>query len=510
VPLDYEDEAAGTTDIAFLKWAAGANSTAGTQDIIINPGGPGGSGVSWVIDQLEILQETLGTQHNIVGMDPRGVNNSGPSVSCLPGREDTSRYYPVDMYAATDAEDSKVLAETWAKAGAIGEWCSKVHSDDGSAVNYVNTVATATDMLHYTKVLAKSKNEDPEKSQLWYYGVSYGSVLGSTFASLFPDRIGRLIIDGVVDVENYYQGKWSTNLLDADEAAEYFFTTCYDAGSSRCGMWADSPEAIKERYNKIVENLKEHPLIAVNTDVQDYPYIITYADLQQLLLSVPYAPVTYHPILDAVLVGIESGDASLAAQVLGTGVIPDTCTPIDSDYEDYESRLFIACNDANGRNLLNDYDDWLSYVSLLKNQSSYLGEVWAGINPTVSCRKLSTRPPASQAFPGKPQASNTSNPLLIVSNTIDPVTPLWAARQVAEGFPGSGLLVQDAVGHASISAASKCTRGHFDRYLADATLPPEGTVCEVDETPFVTATDGTMGIASQTKVTWNKKHFLWL
>jgi pimeloyl-ACP methyl ester carboxylesterase len=256
VPLDYENEAAGTTHVSFIKWTVESNSTstnATTQDILFNPGGPGSSGISFVEQALPVLQQIVGTAYNIIGFDPRGVNNSGPNLSCFPGGEHgTSRLY--GNPAILDVNDTKSYSEVYAKAAAFGEFCTKAHSGPNGTAQYANTVATANDMRHYTELLAKSKGEDPQKSQLWYYGVSYGSALGTTFASLFPDRVGRVIVDGILDVENYYQGKWE--LPDADKAFRSFFQTCYDAGQNgTCVFWATSPAAIEARYNAVVANL---------------------------------------------------------------------------------------------------------------------------------------------------------------------------------------------------------------------------------------------------------------
>ncbi|ORX97553.1 TAP-like protein-domain-containing protein [Clohesyomyces aquaticus] len=496
VPLDYKNTAAGTTNVAFIKWTAPpSNTTYSTspQDILINPGGPGGSGVDYLINALPYFIAAGGSQNNYVGFDPRGVNNSGPDLSCFPGRHGTNNLYERELGLPPDVNDPRTLVEQWSRAGAFGEWCSQVHSSGNSTAKYANTVATATDMLHYTELLAKSKGEDATKSKLWYWGVSYGTVLGTTFASLFPSRIGRMVVDGVVDGEDYYAGKWEANVVDADAAVQSFFTYCHDAGASNCPLWASSPSAIESRYHDIIDTLKSRPALVNTPELSDFPTIVTYRDYQNIFLSTLYAPDVYFPILAQGLLALESGNASVIARFTGTGIRPEKCDlPTARSARDLEPLPFIACADANGRYLLNDYDAYVNHVRILANSSHYVGEAWSFL--ALDCRKLNIRAPSSQVLPDGtyPSASNTSSPLLFVSNTIDPVTPLRSARKMAARFGGAGLLVQDAVGHSSQSTASDCTYEALTKYFANATLPAKDTICKPNGLPFQ---NGTMAAA---------------
>jgi pimeloyl-ACP methyl ester carboxylesterase len=425
--LDYENEAAGTTHVSFIKWTAESNSTstnATTQDILFNPGGPGSSGISFVEQALPVLQQIVGTAYNIIGFDPRGVNNSGPNLSCFPGGEHgTSRLY--GNPTILDVNDAKSYSEVYAKAAAFGEFCTKAHSGPNGTAQYANTVATANDMRHYTELLAKSKGEDPQKSQLWYYGVSYGSALGTTFASLFPDRVGRVIVDGILDVENYYRGKWE--LPDADKAFRSFFQTCYDAGQNgTCAFWATSPAAIEARYNTVVANLARNPIPVV----LETPAIATVSDLKQLIAQAAYDPIILFQIVAQVLAELERRDASTLASFMSLGRRTGECTPGPDAY-DNEPRLLIACTDANGRFNLSTYDGWVDYANDFIKQSQFLGESWASYT-SVQCHKLNIKPPKSQVFEGSPGANWTSNSLLFISSAVDPVTPLRAAQKLVK------------------------------------------------------------------------------
>ncbi|KAF1962476.1 hypothetical protein CC80DRAFT_487925 [Byssothecium circinans] len=506
VPLDYSNTAAGTVGIAFIKWTAKNASSA--QDILVNPGGPGDSGIATVQQHLGEFQKYLGTSYNIIGFDPRGVNNSGPPLSCFPGKKDTAKLYDPQWRRSVDSSSKSSMLEQWAAMGAFGEWCSDVHHPSSPA-RYVNTAATAADMLRYVEVAAEAKGQKKEDAKLWYYGISYGTILGSTFASLWPNRVGRMILDGVVDGEDYYQGKWQNNLVDADEGVRTFFKDCFAAGKELCSFWDESPEAIEKRFEAIVKDLTDSPIIVADRSLAvQTPTVITLGKFKTYLTRIPYDPITWFPNFAAVLTQLEKRNGTYFVSVTGAGRSLDQCSLDEVEPTQVEPRFIIGCNDANGRFNLSTIDAWTEHVHLLLNQSRWLGELWATGPATCRSLEVSNHVPESQRLKSAPSAKNTSAPILFVSTTIDPVTPLGAARKALKLFGGSGLLIQNNAGHGSISAFSACSKNALERYLADSSLPEEGKVCEVDEVPFRTQQGGTDGQARGLLETLWKSHYL--
>lgn len=248
VPLDYSNPSIGTTNIAYIKLASNLTTA---QDIVINPGGPGGSGVDTVLSAGSTLAEYLGPSYNIIGFDPRGVGQSGPNLDCFPNAPEAKAQVAATFGRPIDGQDPSSLSQEFAKAGAYGEWCSRVH--EGGNAKYANTPANAEDMLNYVERAAVLSGNAKEDAKLWYWGFSYGTALGATFASMFPDRVGRVILDGVVDSEEYYRGSWSGNMAQSDEAVESFFTYCHAAGPEKCAFWANSTQQISARLSAIID-----------------------------------------------------------------------------------------------------------------------------------------------------------------------------------------------------------------------------------------------------------------
>lgn len=222
MPLDYDDVSAGETTIAFIQLASNLTDA---QDILVNPGGPGGSGVATVLEDAQLLQPYFGQKHNIIGFDPRGVENSGPRLDCLPGAPAVAQYYDSQILEPLDPESEASISEAYALAGGFGQLCSNAHRD-GSA-GYANSVAVAGDMLHFAKLRAPNTSEADVRVN--YYGMSYGTAVGTAFATLHPEHVGRFVLDAVIDAEDYFTGGWRENLLQADECVRSFSKFCFDA-----------------------------------------------------------------------------------------------------------------------------------------------------------------------------------------------------------------------------------------------------------------------------------------
>lgn len=202
-----------------------ASNLTDAQDILVNPGGPGVSGVEFVQGGSQLLRSYLGQKHNIIGFDPRGVNNSGLSLDCLPNAPAVAQYYDRQLMRSVDPESDASILEAYALADGFGQLCSNAHRDDKAG--YANTVAVAADMLHFAKLRAPNTSEADVRVN--YYGISYGTALGTAFAALYPEHVGRFVLDGVLDGEEYFNGRLRGGLVQSDESVRSFSKFCFDA-----------------------------------------------------------------------------------------------------------------------------------------------------------------------------------------------------------------------------------------------------------------------------------------
>lgn len=173
---------------------------------------------------------------------------------------------------------------------------------------------------------------------------------------------------------------------------------------------------------------------------------------------------------------MENGDGSLIFQLLG-GPTLDQCNADNPDHS-FETLVAIACGDAltnqeSAMDLIKYYQENVHVSSFLNNYLRF----------RIVCSGYQIH--RNGTFRG-PVGGNTSFPILLISNTADPVTPLAAAIKTSKAFPGSVVLTQDSPGHTSVAAPSSCTVRYVSEYLVNGTLPSKETVCPVDRGPFNT------------------------
>lgn len=478
VPLDYDDMDAGTTNIAFLKYEALEQPAMG--DIIFNPGGPGDGGISNMIALLPQLLELLGNSWNLVGMDPRGVSNSGPLLDCFGGKPWLRDYYYNEVIDGVDPRSNSSLAKYYEGAGTFGTWCTQ---NLNKTAKYVNTPATATDMLRYAELLAESQGKSRDEAKVDYYGASYGTVLGTTFAALYPNRVGKFLIDAVVDGNDYYRGNWSQNLLQADASVEAFFKTCAEAGPL-CAFYRNGSTAsdLKERFDCMLADVEKHPVPVTDPLFVQFPTVITHIDVRNYLMLAVYNPPVSFPKLAVIAAGLEKRNGSIAAVELRRGI------PLTSEcnYKPVVQlgtvlpKEVIACND-NNKSFNGSEQALFDLFKEQKEISTYLGDTWP-LAVVPLCRLLDTTPPKNQLFSGFDKKIKTSTPILFADNVLDPVTS--SGELMSKFFEGSGILLQEAVGHGLIVTTSNCTSSYVQNYFKTGQLPPKNTTCESDFNAF--------------------------
>ena len=321
---------------------------------------------------------------------------------------------------------------------------------------------------------------------------------------MFPDRVGRVILDGVVDADYYVAPLWYQSVIDADSVHESFFTYCAQAGASKCDIarQGDSAEDIKKRVYADLEALQKQSLVGVNP-VTKTPSIITWSWLKAIMFSGLYFPVAFFPIQAQVLDLLHKGeyDTLHAAlpQMHSIMRYQPYCGPhLPSSFDVGDAPYTIMCADK--RYTLNESVPNLQQRFETMSLNSSFADVWMTV--MLGCDGWAVEPvgppmrwddhPAHKQKPIK-----TNFPLLFVSTSYDPVCPLYAAVKMAKKFEGAGLIEQRSEGHCSISAISICTIATMRAYIQDGIVPSppkledgqnlrEGkwTRCDADERPW--------------------------
>ncbi|KAK9419981.1 putative TAP-like protein-domain-containing protein [Seiridium unicorne] len=522
VPLDWLDTSnPKRVTLAIITRPATVNESDPTfgGTIIVNPGGPSGSGVDFVLRAGEVIQRTVSSdthKFEILSFDPRGVGLTEPFSDCY--RDEFARATGTLIQRGLGAPDEgdHVVRRLYSLAQAFGELCTHGADGEDDIKYFMSTSSVARDMVEIVDKLAELRNDEEKQQQTMgqeaneqrrlelrsganavdstprinYWGFSYGTVLGNYFASMFPGRVGRVALEAVEDVDDYYAAAWSNNLPDTQQTLNHFWETCF-AAQGRCALYKssdESPKSIEARVRDFLDSLETSPAPYIHPS--GIVVAITPLDVLKTLFRPLYQPLRDFPELAETLAAAMDGNFT---QIYGGLELPtpDESCPlrIPSSYTWHEdAQQAIACGDGISQNNLT-VPEFLDHLARLEQDSPDFGRLWSGIR--LSCAGWKFRPKYRFSGPwttpeadsslveGKPAA-----PLLILSSRYDPVTPLANAHRAAERHPGSRVLVQNNVGHGSVLSPGKCREDHIKKYFATGELPPEGTVCQPDCTPF--------------------------
>lgn len=372
---------------------------------------------------------------------------------------------------------------------------------DSGLLEHVGTATHARDLLALLDQTPATTTRRKGKPGLRYWGFSYGTLLGGTFAAMYPDRVERLVSDGNVDYRIWYGEPRNVAFLqDADRVLGAFAWFCNEAGPEGCAFHEPTREGIHARLDKLLARLREHP-VAVVPAMCDWskvpPRLVTWSDAKRLVSAALYQPVLMFPRLAEVLAALEQGngrpfyDLVMAGEGRQGGGGGDDAAPARPPLCDVEAARppdvprfgedtedafpAIMCADMPPINdtvkefrrfarELEDVSHDAGAVNTLFRMACigrtvrpkwrYEGKLEGGEGEVMSnrvCRPVLMFPPHIGPF-----EANTSFPILFINNVVDNVTPAASARNNVAGFPGSRLLSQNSYGHTSLAAASTC------------------------------------------------------
>ncbi|KAF9871106.1 hypothetical protein CkaCkLH20_11523 [Colletotrichum karsti] len=489
-------------------------------EVYLNPGGPGAQGVTFLSGRSnDHLVTTIngddpeGKVFDLVSFDPRGVGFSTPRISCFDDLVNRQLWHQLGSAYGNIDVSGPTFDLLWARAKSLEKLCDtgSPDSERSLALSTVTTPFVARDMLAMVEKAgearerrvrealngaARSELPDslqyrPGKELLQYWGFSYGAFLGGTFASLYPDRVGRMVVDGCGDWVDSASGEFKSFLIDTETEWREFFNLCHAAGAERCALYSsEGAESMQKSVHDLLESL-EHDPISVMEDGMPFPELFTKDTLIEGIFGTLYRPyrdrswVKLAETISALLNGTVTPAAvdMLPSRKIHTST-SDCETPDcvgEGIHEGFWSEINfgVYCPDGlDFRNLTKA--QIIPWVQSLQEQSPLFGSMFATTSK-LPCVGYPVRP--KWRFAG-PFGGKTKVPMLFIGNTLDPVAPLEGTKMNVPLFEGARLLQQDSVGHCSTNAPSRCTVSHVRQYLVFGELPEEGTICPVDYLPF--------------------------
>ncbi|KAJ4377477.1 hypothetical protein N0V83_000302 [Neocucurbitaria cava] len=480
VPLDYSNaDNKETIQLQLLKIKATNEPSKGS--VIFNPGGPGASGVEEVSQKGILYRDVFGGNFDVVGFDARGTGRTMP-FACIPSNSTSSTLSRrATNFTIPQADAYSILtSKAWDDAGVFVETCANTEGNADIA-QYLSTAFVARDMLNIVDAL----NED---GLLRFWGRSYSTVLGQTFAAMFPDRVGRILLDSVVRFDDYHSGQWLTANRDTEVALVNFFRECVGAGPEACPLAnltgpSTTPESLHQELGKAFQQLLDEPVILPDSYTPlSQPWwqpggITLYQELKYWLLVNLYQPAQF-PTVYALVDGALKGNGQSVLETLTTTPPSDNATTPEIPWHLGVNAFHgIACSDSPLR-----ADAPEDMYALLRAQAAQGS--WSDVFGPQTWACAQWKFDAAERFTGPFTAINTSFPLLMANGAHDPIAPLSGAWETSTNFPGSRLVTHNGHGHGVMNHPSNCTIKAIHDYFNDGTLPEVGTVCEPNQPAY--------------------------
>ncbi|MFL9658432.1 alpha/beta hydrolase [Streptomyces sp. PB17] len=455
-PLDWKNPSGESMDLALIRARTSGDPDDRIGSLLFNFGGPGGSGVA-TLPGLAPDYEKLRTRYDLVSFDPRGVGNSG-GVRCLdaglPSEEE------IDNTPDDGGDETNALVRFNRETAAACE------QNSGDVLAHVGTTQAAQDMELMRQVLGDEK--------LHYFGISYGTELGGVYAHLFPEHVGRAVLDGVVDPTHDLMEQALAQAGGFQLAFEHFATWCARQG---CAL-GDDAEDIVDLVVGLEAALDDTPLPTSGDGELDGDALVD-------AISGALYRQDYWPALRVGLEAVADDNGEVLrdlAEALGQhgrgGDTDDGSSDGTTPEESNEDAAFraITCDDSSSRytvaDVLSRLPDFLEASPLFGP-----GLAWSAL----SCDGWPVPGAARHPEVGAPGAP----PVLLVGNTGDPATPYAGAARMAERL-GKGVgveLTYDGEGHGAYDSGNGCVQDAVNAYLLSGTLPEPGTVCEAEPLP---------------------------
>ncbi|MFK5688648.1 alpha/beta hydrolase [Ornithinimicrobium sp. LYQ92] len=438
VPLDYAEPEGQSIDLALLR-APAEGETQGS--LLVNPGGPGGSGVDYAQMSAMVLSGEVRAAYDVVGFDPRGVARSAP-ITCFTDEEmdDLLSFDPTPDDASEESASAELM-ESFAQA--CGENAPEL-------VGHVSTVEVARDL----DVLRAALGDET----LTYLGASYGTFIGSTYATLFPERVGRLVLDGAIDPGLSGLEMGLGQAAGFERATRAYVEDCVASGE--CPLGSDVDSAM-ERIPAFLDELDANP-IPVEGDAAGE--LTEGWGLYGIIVAM-YDEGAW-PILSQAFESAFAGDGTMLMYLANAYASRSS----DGSYEGNGMQAIYAVNcldrPAEGAEDLDDEAVLQQFEEAAPTWGRYLAgdgacEYW----------------PAEAGETVEDYSAAGADPILVVGTTGDPATPYQWAEGLAETLDSGVLLSYQGEGHTAYGRSNDCIDDAVDAYLLEGTVPEDGTTC---------------------------------
>ena len=439
-PLDWEDPSRESIELSIIRSVATGDRQG---SLLVNPGGPGGSGYDFVASSLErATTAELRAAYDIVGFDPRGVGRSS-AVACY----DDPAAFDDFIFGLLPAEygSDEWISEYEKVNASFGQDCL---AHTGELLGFVDTISAARDLDLLRAVLGDTK--------LNYLGFSYGTFLGATYADLYPEKTGRLVLDGALDPSTTSTDVSVSQAVGFENALRAYLKSCL--ATTTCEFGGTVDDAMKS-IRSLLDQLNLSPLR--NADGRE----LGSASMTTAIILPLYSEENW-PYLDQLFASVKQGDASIAFQLADSYYGRDA----DGEYTDNSTEAFLSinCLDYTSDNSLEsmraEEAELIEAAPVLGQQLAYGG---------AGCASWPFEPTRDRVAIHAPGSAD----ILVVGTTNDPATPYKWAVSLAEQLDNGHLVTYEGEGHTAYNRSNSCVNDAVDGYLINGVVPEADPKC---------------------------------
>jgi pimeloyl-ACP methyl ester carboxylesterase len=432
VPLNYQQPSGRKITIALSEVPATAPAGQRQGVLLVNPGGPGASGLDLAGSVAGALSPAVAADYSVIGFDPRGVGSSVPALRCDPSF--FSRPRPPYPPATPRAEQVQIN-----RAKSYAADCEK---NFGWLLPYMTTQDSARDMDSIRVALGQQK--------ISYLGYSYGTYLGEVYGTMFPDRVRRMVLDSVVDPA----GAWYQDNLDQNYAFQvrinaFFAWTAAASSTFRLGR---SVARVRAAFGRAMGQLAGHPL----TNGEGRP-VVGPDELTDTFLAGGYSDSFWPDLAGALANYLNNSDGSELVQLYQS-----VGAQGENEFAVYNA---VECSDVNWPRA------WATWnADMQKANKTAPFETWANTWFNAACAFWPVKGPAQ---PPRVDGSRLP-PILMLQGTLDAATPYPGALAARRRLPTARMVVVEGGGNHGQSLSSppnQCVMGYLNRYLGAGQLP---------------------------------------
>lgn len=438
-PMDWDNPGDAEIELALVRHPATGDRLG---SLLVNPGGPGASGYDFILESLDFAtSERLQSRYDIVGFDPRGVNHSS-AVDChdQPAEMDEYIYGLSGLPVGTDAW----IDDLEASAAEFGQACL---AHTGDLLAHVDTESAARDLDLLRAVLGDA--------DLNYLGYSYGTLLGATYADLFPENTGRMVFDGAVDPATTELEVTATQAQGFENATRAYLADCLN--TEECPFQGSVDQAM-QTIDELLDSLDASPLRHSDGRLLGSGAMFT-------AIITPLYNVGNWPYLNILFDEVMSGETETAF------LLADTYNERNPDgtYASNQTEAFIAINCL-------DYESDASRATLHANAAE-LAEVAPVYGPRMSYGVTCAQWPFQSERDRVAISAEGSSDILVVGTTGDPATPYEWAVNMADQLENGHLVTYNGQGHTAYNKSNDCVQNAVEGYLIDGTVPRADPNC---------------------------------